>query len=277
MLFRSKESNWLIEEFMLLANQSVAEFVSTKVKGKAALTYIYRIHDNPDPEKLEKLNKFVALFGHKFQNTDDAKLSTAINKLLAECKDKPEESAVEMMTLRAMAKAKYSTDNIGHYGLGFKYYSHFTSPIRRYPDMLAHRLLAIYLEDGQSQDKELYEAMCKHSSEREQLAVDAERASIKYKMVEFMRDKLGMEFEGRISGLTEWGMFVELEPTKIEGMISLHTIKSDYYFFDEERYALFGKSTGKRFMLGDTVKVKVARANVEQKQLDFELIEEGVE
>lgn len=269
----SVEANWLIEEFMLLANRSVAEFIgANKAKDKAPV-FVYRIHDKPNLEKIEGLREFIKPFGYSLKTKDSKSgVAYALNDLFTQSKGTPEESAIEMIALRSMAKAKYSTDNIGHYGLAFDYYTHFTSPIRRYPDMMVHRLLAIYLDKGRSQDKDYYEQKCKYSSEREQVAVDAERASIKYKMVEFMQDKIGEEFDGTISGLTEWGMYVEIEPTKIEGMVPLHSIKDDYYIFDQETFSYIGKGSGKRYMLGEKVKVKVIRANLEQKILDYELV-----
>ncbi len=187
-------------------------------------------------------------------------------------KDKPEENAIEMMALRSMSRAVYSTDNIGHYGLAFQFYTHFTSPIRRYPDMMVHRLLTKYLNGAKSQDKAYYEENCKYCSEREQLATDAERASIKLKLVEFMQDKIGQVFDGTVSGLTEWGMYVEIEPTKIEGMVSLREFTKDYLVFDEEKYFIVAKASGRKFTLGDKVKVRVLRANMEQKLIDYELI-----
>ena len=280
----SKEANWLIEEFMLLANRCVAEFVSTKCKtaGKGrrseAKTFVYRIHDEPNQEKLENLRGFIGNFGYTLGPTTTGKeISKELNGLFAKAKDKPEFNAIELLSLRTMAKARYSTDNIGHYGLAFKYYTHFTSPIRRYPDMMVHRLLAMYLDGAASQKKDYYEGLCKYASEREVVAAEAERSSIKYKLVEFMQDKVGYEFEGHISGLTEWGMYVEIEPSKIEGMVALRDIKSDFYEFDEERYRIVGRSSRMVYNLGDPVKIRVKKANLEQKLLDYELVETGFE
>ena len=270
----SKESNWLIEEFMLLANRCVAEYATKRCKAKNP-TFVYRIHENPDPEKLDSLRNFAHNFGHTLGDTSDPKrAASALNDLMKEAKGKPEENALQLLALRSMARARYSTDNVGHYGLAFQYYTHFTSPIRRYPDMMVHRLLAMYMDGATSQDKLYYEDCCEHSSVREQIATDAERASIKYKMVEFMQDKIGREFEGHISGLTEWGIYVEIEPTKIEGMVSLRDVRSDWYQFDEEKYETRGRASGRVFHLGDAVKVRVLRANLEQKILDYELVEE---
>jgi len=279
----SKEANWLIEEFMLLANRSVAEFVATGCKGVQAVdngkkakakTFVYRIHDEPNLEKLENLRHFAGNFGYNLGATGNGKeISKALNGLFEASKGTPEFGAIELLSLRTMAKARYSTDNIGHYGLAFKYYTHFTSPIRRYPDMMVHRLLARYLDGGESAKQEVFEALCQHSSEREVIAAEAERASVKYKLVEFMQDKVGYEFEGHISGLTEWGMYVEIEPTKIEGMVALRDIRSDYFEFDEENYELRGRSSRVRYRLGDPVKIRVKRTNLDQKLLDYELIE----
>ena len=268
----SKEANWLIEEFMLLANRSVAEFVVRECGNK---TFVFRIHDEPVQEKLQTLKSFVKNFGYKF-NPDKPGKSVAgeLNSLFARVKDKPEASAIELMSLRCMAKAKYDVENIGHYGLAFKYYTHFTSPIRRYPDMMVHRLLADYLDKKNSADKQLFEKFCVHCSEREGIAAAAERASIKYKMVEYMQDKLGYTYNGTVSGLTEWGMYVEIEPSHVEGMVALRDIKSDYFTFDEEHYVLRGKRSKKKYTLGTPVKIKVTRADLEQKVIDFELIED---
>ena len=270
----SKESNWLIEEFMLLANRCVAEYATKKCKAKNP-TFVYRIHENPDPEKLDSLRNFAKNFGHKMGDTSDPKhTAQSLNDLMKEAKGKPEENALQLLALRSMARARYSTENVGHYGLAFQYYTHFTSPIRRYPDMMVHRLLALYMDGATSQDRLYYEDCCEHSSVREQIATDAERASIKYKMVEFMQDKIGRLFEGHVSGLTEWGIYVEVEPTKIEGMVSLREMRSDWYQFDEEKYETRGKASGRVIHLGDPVKIRVLRANLEQKILDYELVEE---
>ena len=270
----SKESNWLIEEFMLLANRCVAEYATKKCKAKNP-TFVYRIHENPDPEKLDSLRNFAKNFGHTLGDTSNPKTAAgALNDLMKEAKGKPEENALQLLALRSMARARYSTDNVGHYVLAFQFYTHFTSPIRRYPDMMVHRLLAMYMDGATSQDKLYYEDCCEHSSVREQIATDAERASIKYKMVEYMQDKIGRLFEGHVSGLTEWGIYVEVEPTKIEGMVALRDVHFDWFEFDEEKYETRGKASGRVFHLGDPVKVRVLRANLEQKILDYELVEE---
>jgi ribonuclease R len=277
----SKESNWLIEEFMLLANRFVAEFVATDghFGGKAAKkakTFVYRIHDLPNTEKLTGLRSFAGNFGHTLGDIGNGKaIAESLNNLIVQVGDRPEKNAIQLLMLRAMAKATYSTENIGHYGLAFKFYTHFTSPIRRYPDMMVHRLLSLYLGGAESQDRGYYEQQCQHASEREIIAAEAERESIKYKIVEFMQDKIGQEYEGYISGLTEWGIYVEIEPTKVEGMIPLRTIKGDFFTFDEEHYRTVGRRTGKKYYLGDKVRIRVKETNLEQKLLDYELIEEG--
>ena len=283
----SKEANWLIEEFMLLANRSVAEFVATGCKGvgetpargrKQIKTFVYRVHDEPNQEKLENLKNFIGNFGYKLGPTNNGKeISKELNSLFEKAKDTPEYNAIELLSLRTMAKARYDTENLGHYGLAFKYYTHFTSPIRRYPDMMVHRLLARYLEGGESARQETFDKLCKHSTEREIIAAEAERASIKYKLVEFMQDKVGYEFEGHISGLTEWGMYVEVDPTKIEGMVALRDINSDFFEFDQEHYRLVGRRSRIVYNLGDPVRIRVKKTNLEQKLLDYELVETGSE
>ncbi len=286
----SVEANWLIEELMLLANRTVAEFVATGCKGvrtegapykvgkTKAKTFVYRIHDEPNLDKLDNLKLFISNFGYKMGETNSGKqISKELNTLFKKAKDKPEYNAIELLSLRTMAKARYSTDNIGHYGLAFKYYTHFTSPIRRFPDMLVHRLLSRYLAGGESVKQEVYEKMCKYASEREIVAAEAERASVKYKLVEFMQDKVGYEFQGNISGLTEWGMYVEIDKTKIEGMVALRDIRSDYFEFDEERYRIVGRRTKVVYNLGDPVRIRVKRTNIEQKLIDYELVETGLE
>lgn len=266
----SKEANWLIEEFMLLANRSVAEFVAATGK-----TFVYRVHDVPNPEKLESLRHFAKSLGYKMNGElEGKKAAGAISDLLDKATGKPEAAAFKDIALRSMAKAKYSTENIGHYGLAFADYTHFTSPIRRYPDLMVHRLLSLYLDNAKSQDREFYESECKYASGREALATEAERTSVKYKVVEFMQDKVGQEFVGHISGLTEWGMYVEIEPTHIEGMVALRSIKSDFFEFDEKLYRIKGRRTRKIYRLGDEVRIRVSNTNLEQRLLDYELVEE---
>lgn len=266
----SKEANWLIEEFMLLANRSVAEFVAATGK-----TFVYRVHDVPNPEKLESLRHFAKSLGYKMNGElEGKKAAGAISDLLDKATGKPEAAAFKDIALRSMAKAKYSTEDIRHYGLAFADYTHFTSPIRRYPDLMVHRLLALYLDNAKSQDREFYESECKYASGREALATEAERTSVKYKVVEFMQDKVGQEFVGHISGLTEWGMYVEIEPTHIEGMVALRSIKSDFFEFDEKLYRIKGRRTRKIYRLGDEVRIRVSNTNLEQRLLDYELVEE---
>lgn len=270
----AKESNKLIEEFMLLANRTVAEFVGKVPKNKTAKTFVYRVHDLPNSEKMENLSEFIYRFGYKIK-VDGSKtaVSKAINHLLDEVSGKPEENLISTIAIRAMAKAIYSTVNIGHYGLAFEYYTHFTSPIRRYPDMMVHRLLTRYLDGGRSVSKQLYESKCEHSSNMEQLAATAERASIKYKQVEYMSDKLGQVFEAVISGITEWGIYAEINENKCEGMIPIRDLDDDFYEFDEKNYCLRGRRNKRTYSLGDPITIKVARANLERKQLDFALVE----
>ncbi len=266
----SKEANHLIEEFMLLANKAVAEAVGRVPKGKKAKTFVYRIHDVPDPEKLDTLNSFILRFGHKIK-PDGSKVEVAksINALLDKVQGRPEENLVETIAIRTMSKAVYSTKNVGHYGLAFDYYTHFTSPIRRYPDMLVHRLLESYLEGGRSADQASLEEECKHCSQMEQVASNAERDSIKYKQVEFMSDKIGKVYDGVISGVTEWGIYVEINENKCEGMIPIREMDDDFYELDEKNFRLVGRRTKREYRLGQPVSIQVARANLERKQLDF--------
>ena len=276
----SREANWLIEEFMLLANRSVAEFVATdgKFDGKArkdARTFVYRVHDLPNTEKLFGLSQFAGNFGYKASFGEGKDVAKELDRLLGAAKDKPEYNAFQMIALRAMAKAKYSTDNIGHYGLAFRFYTHFTSPIRRYPDLMVHRLLAMYLGGASSQDRDRYEAQCVHASERETVAAAAERDSIKYKLVEYMQDKIGNEYDGTISGLTDWGMYVETDEDHIEGMVALREVRSDFFEFIEDRYEIRGRRSGRVFRLGDKVRIRVKATNLDQRLLDYELEEEG--
>ena len=272
-LKESKEAHQLIEEFMLLANRTVAETIG-KVPAKKAKVFPYRIHDVPDPEKLDNLARLALPFGHKVRTTGEKNdIAKSFNKLLADVKGKREQHLIETVSLRAMQKARYSTDNIGHYGLAFDYYTHFTSPIRRYPDMMVHRLLTRYLDGGRSASKPKYEELCDHSSSMEQLAASAERASIKYKQVEYMADRMGITYEAIISGVTEWGIYAEIIENKCEGLIPMRDLDDDYYEFDERNYCLVGRRTRKRYALGDTIKIQVARCNLEKKQLDFALVE----
>ena len=275
----SKEANWLIEEFMLLANKNVAEYVASggKMGGKAlsnAKTFVYRVHDEPNLEKVTGLREFASNLGYKMGPIGSGKdIALSLNNLLADAKEKPELGAIQILALRSMAKACYSTDNIGHYGLAFKFYTHFTSPIRRYPDLMVHRLLAMYLRGADSQSLDYYTAQCKHASEREVVAAEAERESVKYKLVEFMEDKVGQEFDGHVSGVTQWGIYVEIEPTKIEGMIPYRTIRSDFYDFDEDHYRAVGRRKHGVIKLGDPLRIRVKGTNLEQKLLDYELVE----
>ena len=270
----SKEANKLIEEFMLLANRTVAECIGKVPSNKKAKVFPYRIHDLPDPEKLDNLNWFVNRFGYKIRTSGSkTDVSKSLNKLLKEVHGKKEQNLIEMISLKAMQKAKYSTHNIGHYGLAFDYYTHFTSPIRRFPDMMVHRLLARYLAGGRTAQEAKYEDLCDHSSNMEQIAANAERASIKYKQVEFMGERMGQEFDGTISGVTEWGLYVEVNENKCEGMIPMRELDDDFYDFDEKAYCLTGRRFHKKYSLGDAVRIKVVRANLERKQLDFALVE----
>ncbi len=265
----SKDANKLIEEFMLLANRKVAEFIG---KQKPKKTFIYRIHDDPDPDKLMALNGIISRFGHTLDFKDKKSISSSLNQLLSDVKGKKEQNLVDTLTIRSMSKAFYTTDNIGHYGLSFDYYTHFTSPIRRYPDVMVHRLLQHYLDGGKSANAEAYEKKCKHSSDMEYLATSAERDSIKYMQIKFMQDHQDQEFVGVISGVTEWGLYVEIIENKCEGMVRISDIKGDYYIFDEKEYAIVGERTKKSYQLGDEVVVMVKDTDLMKRHLDFSLI-----
>ena len=271
----SKEANKLIEEFMLLANRTVAEFVGKPANGRKPKAFVYRVHDTPDPDKMSLFAAFITRFGYKIK-TEGSKsdLSKGINSLLAKVQGRPEENLVETVAIRAMAKAVYTTVNIGHYGLAFDYYTHFTSPIRRYPDLMVHRLLERYMAGGRSVNVHTLEDECEHASDMEQLAANAERASIKYKQVEYMSERLGQEYDGVISGITEWGLYVEINENKCEGLVPIRDLEDDYYEFDEKNYCLMGRRKHRIYRLGDPIRIKVARANLERKQLDFALVEE---
>ncbi|MFK2399917.1 ribonuclease R [Bacteroides fragilis] len=270
----SKDANKLVEEFMLLANCTVAEKIGKAPKGKKPKVLPYRIHDLPDPEKLDNLAQFIARFGYRLRTSGTkTDVSKSINHLLDDIQGKKEENLIETVSIRAMQKARYSTHNIGHYGLAFDYYTHFTSPIRRFPDMMVHRLVTRYMDGGRSVSETKYEDLCDHSSNMEQIAANAERASIKYKQVEFMSERLGQTYDGVISGVTEWGLYVELNENKCEGMIPIRDLDDDYYEFDEKNYCLRGRRKNRIYSLGDAITVKVARANLEKKQLDFALVE----
>lgn len=270
----SKDANKLIEEFMLLANRKVAEFIGVE-KGKPSKnTFIYRTHDEPNIDKLTALQGIISKFGYSINTETKASISQSLNKLLSDVHGKAESNMVETLAIRTMSKAEYTTQNIGHYGLAFDYYSHFTSPIRRYPDVMTHRLLQHYLDGGKTPKTELYEEKCKHSSQMEELAAKAERSSIKYMQIKYMQDHQDTEFEGVISGVTEWGIYVEISENKCEGMVRIRDIKSDYYIFDEKQYAIIGQSTKKMYQLGDVVTVKVKKTDLERKHLDFILIED---
>jgi ribonuclease R len=270
-----KEANQLIEEFMLLANLSVAEFIGKAKEKQRSKPFVYRIHDKPNPDKFDTFRTFITRFGYNIEGGTDRQISKSLNKLLSEVKGKKEQNLIETLALRSMAKARYSSNNIGHYGLGFPYYTHFTSPIRRFPDMMVHRLLAHYLNGGKPKNEDELERLCKHSTDMEIKATDAERSSIKYKQVEFMSDKIGQHFQGVITGVTSFGIFVEIIESKCEGLLPIRELTDDFYEFDEDNYCLVGRQSERKFQLGDELNVEVWRANLPKKQLDFRLV--GIE
>ena len=271
---RSRDANKLIEEFMLLANRTVAESIGKIKKGRKAKTLPYRIHDNPDPQKMETLRQFIVKFGYKVK-TDGTKgaMARSLNKLMDDCDGRPEAKMIQSVALRAMMKAKYSVHNIGHFGLAFDYYTHFTSPIRRYPDTMVHRLLTRYANGGRSANEKHYEELCEHCSEMELVAQNAERDSIKYKMVEFMAEKLGETYDAHISGITSYGIYAEIDENHCEGMIPMRDLGDDYYDFDERNFCLIGRRHHHKYQLGDAIRIQVAKANLEKKQLDFTMAE----
>jgi ribonuclease R len=268
-----RKSNELIEEFMLLANKKVAELIGDVADKKTKKTFVYRVHDRPDPEKLRKFSHFMKKFGRRLNLSSNLKISESLNKLLADVKGENIQDMVETLAIRTMAKAEYSTKNIGHYGLAFKFYTHFTSPIRRYPDVMVHRMLADYLEGKPSKNGKKYEKRCQHSSDMEQRAEEAERMSVKYKQVEFMLDKTGKHYEGIVSGVAEWGLYVEIIENKCEGMVPMRELLDDFYEYDEDNHCITGRHTGKRYQLGDPVKVEIIRTNLPKRQLDFAIVD----
>ena len=270
----SNESHQLIEEFMLLANRTVAETIGKKTAHNTPKTFVYRIHDQPDLEKMATLSRFVSKLGYKMRGAGRGNTSSSLNNLLRDIKGHKEQTVIETISLRTMQKAKYSTQNIGHFGLAFKYYTHFTSPIRRYPDLLVHRLLDRYLtQNARAVNVAKYESLCEHCSAQEQVAANAERASIKYKQVEFMTEHIDEEFDAVISGVTEWGIYAEIVENKCEGMIPLRTLQDDYYEYDDANYCLIGRRHHRKYTIGDPLRIRIVRANLERKQLDFEIVE----
>jgi len=266
-----KEANFLIEDFMLLANRRVAEKIGRKRGLNPVKTFVYRVHDQPSPEKLSQFIQFVGKLGYKMKVNSEINLAKSFNDLFAQVKGRGEENLIETLGVRTMAKAEYSTQNIGHYGLAFQYYTHFTSPIRRYPDLMVHRLLQRYLERQPSANEGEFQEKCRHSSEMERKAVEAERASIKYKQAEYMSDKIGQEFDGLVSGVSKYGIFVEIKENKCEGMIRLRDMDDDFYYLDEENYRVIGHRSGNEYKLGDTIRIRVKHIDIRKKQLDYAL------
>ncbi len=269
----NKEANWLIEEFMLLANKRVAELIGMKKGNSTPKTFVYRVHDVPNPEKLSQFTQFIGKLGYGFKTSNRKGMAQSFNRLFELIEGKGEQNMIETIAIRTMAKAEYSTKNIGHYGLDFKYYTHFTSPIRRYPDLMVHRLLERYLAGKSSVNAEEYEPICSHSSEMEKKAEQAERDSVKYKQAEFMLDKIGQEFDGLISGVSKYGIYVEIEGNKCEGMVSLKYMNDDFYYLDDENYRVIGQRYGQEYKLGDRVKIRVRKVDLQKKQMDFVLVE----
>ncbi|GAA4203343.1 ribonuclease R [Pedobacter jeongneungensis] len=267
-----KDAHKLIEDYMLLANRKVAEFVAKKVKGKNKLTFVYRVHDSPNMETLTTFATFASRFGYKINTKSDKEIAKSLNSLMADVEGKKEQNILTSLAIRSMAKAIYSTKKTSHYGLAFEYYTHFTSPIRRYPDVMAHRLLQTYLDGGKSADAEFYEVACVHSSAMEKRAADAERASVKYKQAEYLENNIGTEYKGIISGVTEWGMYVEIEENKCEGMIRLRDISDDFYVLDEKNYCIIGQRKKRKYQLGDEVMIRVKKVDLSKRQIDFTLI-----
>lgn len=270
---KAKDANKLIEEFMLLANRQVASFIGKKMdESQSKKPFVYRVHDAPDPDKIGAFSAFVKQFGYQMMMKTTKDITNSINRILSDVSGKREENIIELLAIRTMSKAKYTTENIGHYGLGFNYYTHFTSPIRRWPDVMVHRLLQRYLDGEKVTNKEAIEAQCKHSSEMEKLSTDAERSSVKYMQVKYLKGKEGYEFNALVSGVTEFGMFVELEESLCEGLVSMRDIKDDHYVLNKESYSLIGRKTGNKFQLGDSLRVRVRNVDLVKKQLDFELV-----
>ena len=269
----AKEANFLIEEFMLLANKHVAEYIG-KVRGRAkAKTFVYRVHDEPNPEKLTTFVQFLSKLGYKIKTTSRKTLADSFNKLFVDIEGKGEQNMIDSIAIRTMSKAYYSTENIGHYGLGFPHYTHFTSPIRRYPDMMVHRLLFSYLQGANSVDAEEIEQQCKYTSLMERKAAEAERTSVKYKQAEFLADKIGHEFPALVSGVSKWGIYAEIEENKCEGMIALASLMDDYYYLDEDNYQVIGRRYGRQYKLGDSIRIKVLKVDMQKKQMDFALVD----